>query len=167
MSGAGRPPADSGDPFEVFRPRRGRFVAIGLTVAALTIFTTVGLTISPSRVLPFHAFDRGLIVMVGVLLSLLFWRYATIKAVPSREGLVVRNLFRTTTVTWPQVVGLQFEFGMPWPTLFLSDTETLAVMAIQRSDGPYSLTQASRLAALVTALGESPEGGARQLDEDL
>ena len=69
----------------------------------------------------------------------------------------VRNLFLTTTVTWPQVVGMQFGDGMPWPTLELNDTETLAVMAIQRSDGPRSVQEASRLNALVTALGEAQQ----------
>ena len=81
------------------------------------------------------------------------------KAIPNREGLVVRNLFTTTHVTWPQVVAMQFGGGMPWPTLELNDTETLAVMAIQRSDGARSVQEARRLSALVKGLGEAREDG--------
>jgi len=44
---------------------------------------------------------------------------------------------------------------MPWPTLELNDTDTLAVMAIQRSDGPRSLAEAARLNALIQGLGEA------------
>jgi hypothetical protein len=52
-------------------------------------------------------------------------------------------------------VGIEFGQGMPWPTLELNDTDTLAVMAIQRSDGPRSLAEAARLNALIQGLGEA------------
>ena len=41
----------------------------------------------------------------------------------------------------------------------LDDTDTLAVMAIQRADGDASTAEASRLQALVQALGEAPHPG--------
>lgn len=147
------------DPFAVFRPRRGRFVAIGLAIAAITIFTFVGAFINASQLHDFQTTDRVLLASIGWILAALFWRYATIRAVPTREGLTVRNLFTTTHVTWPQVVAMQFGGGMPWPTLELNDTETLAVMAIQRSDGARSVQEARRLSALVKGLGEAREDG--------
>lgn len=146
------------DPFEVFRPRRGRLVAIGLAVAAIAVFTFVGVFINASQIHDFQVTDRVLMMSIGWLLAALFFRYATIRAVPTREGLTVRNLFTTRRVTWPQVVAMQFGGGMPWPTLELNDTETLAVMAIQRSDGPWSIEQARRLNALIQGLGEAREG---------
>ena len=39
----------------------------------------------------------------------------------------------------------------------MSDTDTVAVMGIQRADGPRSVAEASRLAALIQALGEASE----------
>lgn len=143
------------DPFDVFQPRRGRLVALGLAVAAIVIFTTVAITIHESQIHDFKVYDRVLFASIGWLLAALFYRYATIKAVPSADGLLVRNLFTTTRVSWPQVVGVQFGGGMPWPSLELNDTETLAVMAIQRSDGKRSLAEAARLSALITGLGEA------------
>ena len=50
---------------------------------------------------------------------------------------------------------VQFGHGMPWPTLELNDADTLAVMAIQRSDGPRSIQESARLNALVKGLGEA------------
>ncbi len=148
-------PATQGDPFAVFRPRRGRLVAIVLAVAAIVVFTTIGVTIASSAINDYQVTDRVFIASLGWAMAALFWRYATIKAVPSREGLLVRNLIRTTEVAWPQVLELTFDGGMPWPSLTLNDFDTLAVMAIQRSDGPSSLQEAARLAALIHALGQT------------
>ena len=67
----------------------------------------------------------------------------------------MRNLVLTRTLSWPEVVGVQFGGGEPWVTLDLDDGDTLAVMAIQKSDGEVSGREASRLAALVQAFGES------------
>ena len=54
-----------------------------------------------------------------------------------------------------EVVGVQFGGGEPWVSLDLDDGDTLAVMAIQKADGDVSGREASRLAALVQAFGES------------
>ncbi|MBK8869045.1 MAG: PH domain-containing protein [Dermatophilaceae bacterium] len=148
---------NSADPFAVFRPKRGRYVAIGLMVAVVVIFTFVGLFVESTPSHDFAMPDRLFFASIGWVLALVFWRYAVIRAVPSREGLVVRNLFTTRTVTWPQIVAIQFEHGMPWPTMELNDTDTLSVMAIQRSDGKRSLQECARLAALAKGLGEAHE----------
>ena len=95
-------------------------------------------------------------------IAFLAWRYASIRAVPSRAGLVVRNLVLTRTLEWPEVVGIQFGGGEPWVTLDLEDGDTVAVMAIQKADGPLAGREASRLAALVQAFGEAREPGPRQ-----
>jgi hypothetical protein len=92
---------------------------------------------------------------LGVAIAVVAWRYASIRAVPSRDGLLVRNLVLSRTLTWPEIIGVQFGGGEPWVSLDLDDGDTLAVMAIQRADGDVSGREASRLAALVQALGES------------
>lgn len=145
------------DPFAVFRPRRGRIVAIVLAVAAIAVFGFVAAFVTSTPLVQWGTIDRILLASLGWLLAAVFWRYATIRAVPTRESLVVRNLFTTRRLEWAQIVGLQFGAGMPWPTLELNDFDTVAVMAIQRADGTSSEAEASRLAALVTALGEDSE----------
>jgi hypothetical protein len=94
---------------------------------------------------------------LGVVIAALAWRYASIIATPSREGLTVRNLVLTRTLEWPEIVGIQFGGGEPWVSLDLLDGDTLAVMAIQKADGEVAGREASRLAALVQAFGESRE----------
>ena len=55
---------------------------------------------------------------------------------------------------------MQFGGGAPWVTLDLDDTDTVAVMAIQKADGTISRAEAGRLSALVQVHGErrSPTG---------
>ena len=81
--------------------------------------------------------DRVFFMGVGLSIAALLWRYATIRAIPTREGLTVRNLFTTRTVSWQSVVDVRFSGGDPWVTLELDDTDTLAVMAVQKADGAY------------------------------
>ncbi len=101
--------------------------------------------------------DRVFFMGVGLSIAALLWRYATIRAIPTREDLTVRNLFTTRTVSWQSVVDVRFSGGDPWVTLELDDTDTLAVMAVQKADGAYGRGEASRLAALVQALGPSAQ----------
>ena len=67
----------------------------------------------------------------------------------------MRNLFTTRTVSWQEIVDVRFSGGDPWVTIALSDTDTLAVMAIQKADSDFGRAEAGRLAALVQALGPS------------
>lgn len=97
--------------------------------------------------------DRLMIFGCGVAVAALLYRYATIRAVPTREGLTVRNLIRTERVDWRRVVFVQFSGGDPWVTLEMDDTELIAVMAVQKADGEHGKSEASRLAALVQGLG--------------
>jgi hypothetical protein len=101
--------------------------------------------------------DRLMFFGLGVAVALIAWRYASIVAVPSRAGLVVRNLVLTRTLDWPEIVGIQFGGGEPWVTLDLEDGDSVAVMAIQKADGPVAGREASRLAAHIQAFGEAPE----------
>jgi hypothetical protein len=143
------PPAP--DPYAVFRPRRGRRVALTMAVLSLLIFT--GGAISLPQVDPLFGGwglpDRLLLVGCGVAISSLLWRYATIRAVPSTQALVIRNLLTTRTLEWAQIISLQFGGGAPWVSLDLDDTDTVAVMAIQKADGALGRAEAARLSALV------------------
>lgn len=142
------------DPFRPFRPRRGRQVATVAGIIAAVGFTVGGITVPLSS---WQIVDRVMFAGIGYAIAALFWRYATIRALPTRDGLTVRNLILTRVVDWPQVVGIQFGGGTPWVHLDLSNGETLAVMAIQRADGRTGKAEASRLAALIQALGTAPE----------
>lgn len=156
----GRPvpePTPGSDAWAPFRPRRGRTVALGVVWTSLVVFGVIAV-VMPSQVDGRWGLgDRLMFFGLGVAVALIAWRYASIVAVPSRTGLVVRNLVLTRTLTWPEVVGIQFGGGEPWVTLDLEDGDTVAVMAIQKADGPVAGREASRLAALVQAFGEARE----------
>jgi len=151
MRHASGPVPATRDPYAVFRPRRGRRVA--LTMAALSMLIFTGGAISLPQVDPLFGGwgvpDRLLLVGCGAAVSALLWRYATIRAVPSTQGLVVRNLLTTRTLEWTQIVRVLFGGGVPWVSVDLDDTDTVAVMAIQKADGAFGRAEAGRLSALV------------------
>ena len=89
-----------------------------------------------------------LLCMLGGLAAFL-GRYASIRAVGDDVGLTVRNLLITRTVSWEEIVEVRFPDGAPWVSLELTDTDELAVMAIQRADGDDAKVEARRLAELV------------------
>jgi hypothetical protein len=155
-------PHPPGDAFATFRPRRGRAVAFGVAWASLAVFGGLAVLMPAETLGHWSIVDRLMFFGLGVAIAVVAWRYASISAVPTRESLVVRNLVLTRTLTWPEVVGVQFGGGEPWVSLDLDDGDTLAVMAIQKADGDVAGREASRLAALVQALGESqdPDGNA-------
>ena len=147
-------PADGSpraDPYAVFRPRRGRKVALTMSVLSIVIFT--GVALSMPWVKPqfggWTALDRSLMILCGLGFAAALWRFASIRATPSPQGLVIRNLVTTRTLEWAQIIRLQFGGGAPWVSVDLDDTDTVAVMAIQKSDGDYGQAEASRLSALV------------------
>lgn len=139
-----------------FRAHRGRVVgwvaAIGqgvvlLGAAAILPWSgpkTVGLN------------DRLGFVVVAVLIGWGLHRLASVSAVPSETGLVVRNVLLTRQLEWAEILGIHFGSGDPWVLLDLSDGDTLAVMAIQRADGAQAAAEAGRLATLMALHADRP-----------
>ena len=93
--------------------------------------------------------DRLLLTCCGLAVAASLWRFASIRAVPSTRGLVIRNLITTHTLEWAQIIRVQFGGGAPWVSIDLDDTDTVAIMAIQKADGAFGLAEAARLSALV------------------
>ena len=101
--------------------------------------------------------DRLMFFGLGVAVALIAWRYASIVAVPSRGG---HRRAQPRADPHPHVAG-----GRRHPVrrrravgdLDLEDGDTVAVMAIQKADGPVAGREASRLAALIQAFGEASE----------
>lgn len=128
-----------------FRPRRARRVAYPLAAAALVVMVAVAV-VAPGG---FGLFDRAGFVVVGAGIAWFLHRQASVRAVPTETGLVVRNLFLGRTLEWAEIVDVRFGGGRPWVQLDLSDGDTLAVMAVQRADGEQADADARRLATLV------------------
>jgi len=151
MSGRPNDGGTQPDPYAVFRPHRGRKVALTMSVLSLVIFTGVALSMpwGDPKYGGWGVLDRVLMVICGGAFAAALWRFASIRAVPSTQGLVIRNLVTTRTVEWAQIIRVQFGGGAPWVSVDLDDTDTVAVMAIQKADGVFGRAEASRLSALV------------------
>lgn len=145
---AGRPSA-----YDTFRPRRGRAVAGVVAVVSVSLFGGLAVAVPATGMKGWALGDSLLLGGFGVLIATLMWRFVTLRAEPSHEGLVVRNVLLTRRLSWGQVRGVRFAGGDAWAWLDLDDGDQVAVMAVQRSDGGFARAEASRLAALVQARG--------------
>jgi len=142
--------------FAPFRPRRGRRTAVITAITSVVVFAVVALVLpGPAEAGNWRVPDRVFFLAIGLALAGGLWRFASLRAVPTREGLTVRNVIVTRTVEWRSISDIHFSGGDPWVSLDLDDGDTLAVMAIQRADAEFGRDEAGRLAALVQALGPS------------
>ena len=134
-----------------FRPRLAR--AVTLVMAVVVVALTVAIMLALSVL---TAGDRLGFAIVGGLIALFLVRQASVVARADDDGLTVRNLVFTRRLEWAEVVSVRFGSGRPWVQLDLADGDTLAVMAIQRADGPFADAEARRLATLVALHTATP-----------
>ncbi len=146
MTPAGRTGRARG-PYAPFTARRGPVVAVVLAAAVAAM--SVGLALFVTGTVRW--WDRAGFLVVGAAVVWFLYRQATVRAVPTPSGLTVRNLVHTRTVAWEDVVDVRFGGGRPWVQLELTDGDVLAVMGVQRADGPSADAEAARLATLVAA----------------
>jgi len=132
-----------------FRPVRGRRTATAAGIGQAIVLVWVAATMSAGGPDAAHWWDRVGVLLVAVAVGAMLWRFARLAALPAEDGLVVRNLSGDRQLVWAQIVNVRFGGGNPWVTLDLADGESLAVMAVQRADGPRAEAEARRLATLV------------------
>ena len=142
---------DHGAAYATFRPRRSRIVSIVVAIALVVVFAVVAVRIPQGGVTGWTAADSAALVAFAVAVAAFLLRFAFVRATPTPQGLHINNLVVSRDLDWAEIVNVQSGNGAPWLVLELSDTETLAVMAIQRSDGDFANAEARRLAALVEA----------------
>lgn len=128
-----------------FDSPRARLTAWVVAISALIIFGLVVFVIP----LPWNTTERSSIAIIGVAIAALMSRYATIHAIARADSLLVRNLAGPKIVPWREIEEVLYdERGMPWVKVVLTSGEEMAVMAIQRADGPGTLAKAEQLAQL-------------------
>lgn len=135
-------PQHPGELYAVFKPIAVRIVAVAVTVVSVLMLGGVSLALQGGPV------DLALFLGLAAVIGWLMYRLAGVKAVPSPDGLLVRNFMVTTRLEWAQIVNVRFG-DAPWVQLDLSDGDVISVMGIQRADGPRSASEAVRLADLV------------------
>ena len=137
----------SGDLDAPFRPIRGRVVPLVMGTLAVIICALVALGMG--TIGTWGPGDQLALAGLGAMIAAFLFRYASIRAVPTSDGLVVRNLMLTRTLVWDEIMEVRFPDGDPWVSLELDDTDVVAVMAIQRVDAERGRAEAHRLADLV------------------
>lgn len=136
----------------VLRPQVVRVA--GYAIGAVVLLASVACAI----LIPgFSIVDRLGFVAFGAGAAMFCHREASVRVVAEPERLVVRNMFATHVLDWPQVVGVSFPMGDPWAHLDLADGRTLPTNALQRADGARGIEAARTLVALVRERGEAQE----------
>lgn len=138
-----------------FRPRNIRLVAYGL--AALILFTMVVLAV----VLP-HDWtlgDRVGLVLLGAAIGGGLHLLARPRLELTERRVTVVNVIRTHVLVWPEIIDARMPVGEPWPSVDLADGSTLAVMAIQSSDGQLARDNLAAFQRHLHERGETAEPG--------
>ncbi|MFI2102360.1 PH domain-containing protein [Isoptericola sp. NPDC019693] len=141
--------------FRTFRPLWGQVAAWFVWVVAAVGSVVVGL--GSSGPMGAAAVNKISFVVFALGVTWLLWRLGGVHASPSEQGLRVRNLVRSRTLAWPEIVEVRLGPNDPWVRLDLADGGTIAVMGIQRADGERGMAEARRLRSLVVSLGEAPD----------
>ncbi|WP_245885838.1 PH domain-containing protein [Xylanimonas oleitrophica] len=141
--------------YRTFRPRWGQVAA--WVVAVIAVGGSVLVAFVSRGPIGSNPGSRLSFALFAVVAAWLLWRLGGVHAVPSPQGLRVRNVIYTRRLDWAQIVAVRFSVHDPWVRLDLSDGATLAVMGIQRADGERGMAEARRLAELVARHGQASE----------
>ncbi|MBT0768906.1 PH domain-containing protein [Kineosporia sp. J2-2] len=132
-----------------FVSRRGRIMAWAGGIGQALALTACALLLPWSGPNVVGIKDRIGMLVVAAIIGWALSRFGGVRADPSAEGLVVRNLLITRNLSWAEIEGLHFSGGDPWVTLATADGDPVAVMAVQRADGEPARAEAERLATLI------------------
>lgn len=120
-------------------------------LAPLVLIAYVALAVGVTVIqgVGWHLYDAVWVIALGALFGYLTYRVGSVKAVPSEEGLTVRNIFHTRFYPWNFVISAALPLTSSWTVLDLSDGTTASVMAIQHSDGGRAVKEIARLRRLI------------------
>ena len=132
-----------------WRPLGVRLAVVFFGSMLLIVCAAAWFGFDPSVRDRFTFLQRSTLVLFGLCFALAGWALGRSRVVARTEGLVVVNGLRRRELTWEQVVAVHLPHGAPWATLDLADGTTMAVMALQSSDGRRALDGVRELRALV------------------
>ena len=99
----------------------------------------------------FTPFQRGTLVVLGILLFATYHALVRSRVVATDTGLTVVNGYRTRTYEWSQVISVSLRRGAPWGTLDVSDGTSVSLIGIQGSDGARARRAVRELRATIAA----------------
>jgi hypothetical protein len=105
--------------------------------------------------------DQAAMVGLGVLMAAGILLFTRPRVRADERGLHVRNLMATYDLPWEVVRAVRFTDSSPWASLDLQDDDTVALMAIQRSDHGTALAAVRGLRALLAEHRSRAEAAAQ------
>lgn len=99
----------------------------------------------------FTPFQIGTIFFLAGIYGVVGWGLARCRVDATPAALVVVNGFRRHELGWAEVVAVRMPRGAPWASLDVADGSTLAVMALQATDGERALRGVRALRSLAEA----------------
>lgn len=138
-----------------FRPRNIRFVAYGLAVLIMATMAALAVIMPEGWGLQ----DRIFLLLLGVAIGGGLRFLARPRLELTEERVTVVNSIRTHVLVWPEIIDARMPVGEPWPSIDLADGSTLAVMAIQSSDGDLARANLAEFRRHLRERGEAVEPG--------
>jgi hypothetical protein len=134
-----------------WRPHGARVAGTVLGLLLLVLVIGVWIALGADVRARFSLVQRSTLIGLG-LLALVGW-YALMRSRVTAEepGLTVVNGYRSRSYEWSQLVAVNLRRGAPWAGLDLSDGTSIAMFAIQGSDGQRAVHAVRDLRALVAA----------------
>jgi len=99
----------------------------------------------------FTTFQRGTMVVLGLLFYSAGYAMARSRVVALRDRLVVVNGYRRREYEWAEVLAVHLPPGAPWAVLDLADGTSQAAMGIQGSDGSRAQRAVRELRTLLSS----------------
>jgi hypothetical protein len=150
------------------RPHRLVVVAWVCAVALVVVFSLIAtaLTGETEGGGVFARGDQAAMVGLGILMAAGILLFTRPRVRGDERGLHVRNVLGSYDLPWEVVRAVRFSDSSPWASLDLQDDDTIALMAIQRSDRDTALTAVRGLRALLAEHRSRAAAEAARLAED-
>lgn len=142
-------------PLRVYRPLGARLVSAVSALVVVAVVVFLWLMLSAHVRAQFDWFQRATLIafFVGVI-ALLYGVFRT-RATISERGITVRNGYRRHDFSWAEVVAISLTRHRPWALVDLADGNTVAVMALQTSDGPRAIRSAHEITEMIAARSQT------------
>jgi hypothetical protein len=98
---------------------------------------------------PWGVGSRLGVVLIGVAVTVVLHRLASVRVEASDDGVLVANVLGRRRLEWAEIIGVRLLRDDAWMMLDLSDGQALAAMGVQKSEGERAQRQAQAFARMV------------------
>ena len=130
---------------DLYRPKRVRFVCAGAALAIVLMFTVIGISLTGAG---FETSDQWAMFLLGLLFGagIMLIARPTVRA--DAASIKVKNIIGGYELPWSVIRKIRFDRGQPWVYLDLENDDTVAVIAVQATDGQRAVRVVKHLRAL-------------------